>query len=276
MTEIKTAEPRMKEPKMPERKTPEPRVPEPNQTERRSQERMLRRLPGREPILRFTPTAWAKLLFFRDYGDTEVGGFAVTSPDDLLLVTEFVPVKQEVTIASVSFHDDAVAEFFDAQVDLGRRPEQFARIWLHTHPGDSPCPSCTDEATFGRVFGACQWAVMFIIAQRGKTYARLRFNVGPGGHIAIPVDVDFSTPFGPSQREAWEAEYKATISQEGAPFWSLDRAGDPNRPADLAACSVPDNWLEELEAMEPAERQLVMDELAARPDLWGGEGEALL
>ena len=53
-------------------------------------------------------------------------------------------------------------------------------------------------------------------------------------------------------------------------------AGGLDRPGDLAANSLPDNWLEELEAMEPAERQLVMNELAARPDLWAGEGETLL
>jgi len=249
---------------------------EPKETERKPLERKPRELPTRESILRFTPTAWAKLLFFRDYSDTEVGGFAVTSPDDLLLVMDFVPVKQEVTMASVSFDDAAVAEFFDAQVDQGRKPEQFARIWLHTHPGNSPSPSSTDEGTFARVFGKCQWAVMFILAQQGKTYARLRFNIGPGGHIAIPVEVDFGVPFGPSRFEAWEAEYKATISPERASLWSLDRAKDLERPADLAANSLPDNWLEELEAMEPAERQLVMNELAARPDLWAGEGEALL
>jgi proteasome lid subunit RPN8/RPN11 len=74
-----------------------------------------------------------------------VGGFGITTPDDLLLVTEFVAVKQEVTCVSVKFDDEAVSTFFDEQVDLGRKPEQFARVWLHTHPGDSPEPSTTDE-----------------------------------------------------------------------------------------------------------------------------------
>ena len=36
----------------------------------------------------------------------------------------------------------------------------------------------------------------------------------------------------------------------------------------LADCSVPDDWLEELEAMEPAERRYILDELAGRPNLW--------
>ena len=66
---------------------------------------------------------------------------------------------QDVTVASIAFDDLAVADFFETQVDAGRKPEQFGRIWLHTHPGNSAQPSGTDEETFYRVFGHCQWAV---------------------------------------------------------------------------------------------------------------------
>jgi hypothetical protein len=177
-----------------------------------------RRVETPSPVLRFTPTAWAKLLFFCYYGDTEVGGFGVTRPNDLLLVEEFVTVKQRTTLASVEFDDAAVADFFDAQVDAGRSPEQFARIWLHTHPGDCPGPSATDEETFQRVFGACTWAVMFILARSGETYARLRFNVGPQGSILIPVRVDYAAPFAGSDHAAWEREYLANICPEPLTF----------------------------------------------------------
>ena len=121
-----------------------------------------------EPVLRFLPTAWAKLLFFRDRGDTEIGGFGITKADDLLYVEDFVTVEQAATGASISFDDEAVADLFDSQVDAGRKPEQFARIWLHTHPGNSAQPSSTDEETFQRVFGNCQWAMMFVLALGGK------------------------------------------------------------------------------------------------------------
>ena len=83
-------------------------------------EQKLRKAPQPpQPILRFCPTAWAKLLFFRDRGQTEIGGFAITQPDDLLYVVDFATVKQEVSIASVAFDDQAVADFFDTQVQLG-------------------------------------------------------------------------------------------------------------------------------------------------------------
>jgi len=122
----------------------------------------------RQPVLRFSRTAWAKLLYFRDKSEDEVGGFGITEAEDLLLVTEFVTVKQEVSCVSVKFDDEAVGRFFDEQVDLGRKPEQFARVWLHTHPGDSPEPSGTDEGTFERVFGACQSAAMCIVARKAS------------------------------------------------------------------------------------------------------------
>src|SRR4051812_9818950 len=105
----------------------------------------------------------------------------------------------------------AVANFFDDQVDAGRRPESFGRLWLHTHPGNSPEPSITDEETFSRVFGRSDWAVMFILARGGQTYARLRYNVGPGAEFKLPVEVDFSRPFNGTTFEAWQDEYLVNV-----------------------------------------------------------------
>lgn len=164
-------------------------------------------------MLRFTPTAWAKLQFFCHYGQTEIGGFGVTAPEDPLLVEDFITVKQAVTAISVAFDDLAVADYFEQQVDQGRKPEQFARIWLHTHPGSSPTPSSVDERTFARVFGRCDWAVMFILANGGATYARLRFNVGPGGEVLVPVDVEYTAPFAASDHGSWLAEYEQNIHE---------------------------------------------------------------
>ena len=233
---------------------------------------LTRREQNLPSMLRFTTTAWAKLLYFRDRGQTEIGGFGISAVDDLLLMEDFVTVKQDVTVASVSFDDEAVADFFEDQVDAGRKPEQFARVWLHSHPGDSPQPSSIDEETFKRVFGKCQWAVMFIVARGGKSHARLRFSVGPGGQVVIPVEVDYSQPFGPSDQNAWDAEYKANIKAGRCDSYFGSQA-NIGLVEDLSGYSCPDDWLEELEAMEPEERSLIMSELAARPDLWGQEEE---
>ncbi len=228
----------------------------------------------RRPALKFSPTAWAKLLYFRDKSDNEVGGFGITEPDDLLCVRDFITVKQKVTPVSVKFNDEAVADFFENQVDLGRKPEQFARVWLHSHPGDSPEPSIIDEETFERVFGGCQWAVMFVVAQNDKTYAKLSFNVGPGGQVLIPVEIDYTHDFGPSNQELWDAEYASDVK---ATEWLSSRASrdDYSTKHDLNGYALPYDFVDELENMNPTERQFILDELAEKPDLWDEEEEVI-
>lgn len=147
----------------------------------------------------------------RDAGDTEVGGFGISAADDLLLVGDFQLVRQVCDVASVSFDDASVADFFDRQIDAGRKPHQVGRIWVHTHPGTCPQPSPTDEGTFARVFGRADWAIMFIVASGGQRFARLQFNVGPGGSMNLPVDVDYSRPFQASDHAAWHEEYLANV-----------------------------------------------------------------
>lgn len=210
-----------------------------NQTEPKSERKQAKGLKRRKrkcslletsecksPVLRFTPTAWAKLHSFCHHGDTEIGGFGITRPDDLILIEEFMTVKQDASMAHVAFDDEAVGDFFETQVDAGRKPEQFARIWLHTHPGDSPYPSMTDEETFHRVFGRCDWAVMFILARGGKTYARLRFNTGPGGAILIPVEIDYDHSFAPSDHQSWKEEYDRNINSDLTPYSYFDMEDD--------------------------------------------------
>jgi len=92
--------------------------------------------------------------------DSEVGGFGISAADDFLYLEDVQLVRQTCTSVSVCFDDQAVADFFDRQVDMGRRPEQFGRTWVHTHPGNSPEPSMTDGQTFACVFGRTDWAVM--------------------------------------------------------------------------------------------------------------------
>jgi len=208
------------------------------------------------PELRFSPAAWAKLLYLRDLGDTEVGGFGIAADADLLYVEDVELVRQACTGASVEFDDQAVADFFDRQVDRGRRLEQFARIWVHTHPANFAQPSSVDEETFARVFGRTDWSVMFILAQRGQTYARLRFNVGPGGDVELPVGVDYGRPFPASDQTAWKAEYEANVEKterqwlsQRNPFLSLENISPPD-PWDV------DPWLSDWDELPDGRREI--------------------
>lgn len=215
------------------------------------------------PVLRFTPTAWAKLLYLRDYGKTEVGGFGITAPDDPLLVTDFKMVKQECSSVTVDFDDESVADFFDSSLAAGHKFGHFDRIWIHTHPGCSPSPSGTDVETFDRVFSDPDWAVMFIIAEEGKCFARLRINQNLNSFMDIPVEIDYGVEFDATDQLAWEEEYRDNVSESTYTYttyttgsgvvnnkaadWPLQKSDDgkPNRftPADFDMLTEED-WQE--------------------------------
>jgi hypothetical protein len=198
------------------------------------------------PALRFSPTAWAKLLILRDAGETEVGGFGISAEDDLLYVEDIQLVRQVCDVASVAFDDTAVADFFDDQADVGIVPARCGRIWVHTHPGTSPQPSLVDEETFARAFGLTDWAVMFVLARGGATYARLRFHVGPGGDIALPVYVDWTKPFAGSDHSTWLAEYQANVA-----FTEVLPLGPPEKATDVQLWD--EDWF--LDWERPADEQ---------------------
>ena len=189
----------------------------------RSSTRSNRRPSTTRPKLRFSPTAWAKLLCLRDLGPTEVGGYGITDAGDLLNVRDFVLVPQHCNEVFVAFDDTAVAEFFDDQIDEGRPPEQFGRIWIHTHPGESAQPSSVDVETFHRVFGRCDWAVMFILARGGQTFAQLYWRSGGPASIPLAVEIDFTPPFEGSDVDAWEEEYLHRVEPH---TWHEPRAVD--------------------------------------------------
>jgi hypothetical protein len=162
-----------------------------------------------------------KLLWFCHAGPTELGGFGISAQHNPLYVEDFVTVKQYATSVTVRFDDEAVAELFDRHVDRGLQPHRFARLWVHTHPGDSAQPSATDGETFARTFDTCDWALMFIVSRTAQTYARLSFSAGPGGQLLLPVAVHW--PDWPaalargtsldSLIEQWRGDYVAHVNK---------------------------------------------------------------
>ncbi|MFC1783354.1 hypothetical protein ACFL02_07180 [Planctomycetota bacterium] len=90
--------------------------------------------------------------------------------------------------------------------------------------------------------------------------------------MMIPVQVDYNLPFGPSDQNSWEAEYNANIKTTS---WSgsIVKENEVVTVRELDEYALPGEILEQIEEMEPTERQYVLDELAARPDLWAGESE---
>ena len=75
---------------------------------------LLRPSVDRPQVLTFAPLAWLKLQFFCQFGTIEIGGFGISAARDLLYVLDFVTVRQQATLVTVSFDDAAVADHFDA------------------------------------------------------------------------------------------------------------------------------------------------------------------
>lgn len=191
------------------------------------------------------------MLFLRDVGPTEVGAFAESDPNDLLLIQDLHLLKQQTTAVTVAFDDTAVADYFDVMVDQGKKPEQCGRLWVHTHPGHSAEPSGTDEATFARCFGLTDWAVMFILACGGQTYARLRFHAGPGGEMLLPVEITYEHCFAGSNASAWYEEYQRCVEPLPS-FQPLERPVWPDQASTKMLRLTQDEWddLEEYHSME--------------------------
>jgi hypothetical protein len=171
-----------------------------------------------------------------------VGGFGISSEHDLFLVEDVRLIRQNGTAMTVAFEDEAVADFFDDEIDQGRQPERFGRVWVHTHPGNCAEPSSTDEETLARVFDSASWSVMFILAQGGETYARLKFGCGPSAELLVPVAIDWDASFPASNQEAWEQEYELCV-RPIAP--ATIRGPEPLSPEDAAILSENPDLLEE-------------------------------
>lgn len=166
--------------------------------------------------LRFAPDAWAKIQHMTKNAKTEISGFGIVHPDDPLYVMEFQTIKQECTSAYTEMDDNAVADFFDQQVERGLQPASFARVWIHTHPGMSPNPSSKDEDTFKKQFGSCNHAFMCIFGKNGGSYCRLSVDT-PLGRAEFEIDtaVDFTSyEFLGSNTKEWIEELTKNVNEK--------------------------------------------------------------
>ena len=177
--------------------------------------------PKKNPsgVLRFTPYAYAKILFMRDAGDTEIGGYGISGTDDPMLVTDFCLVKQKCTSISVDLDEEDSINFVERMMDNGIAPWQCQRIWIHTHPGNCPNPSGADEDNFDTNFSLPDCAIFYILANEGKEYVRMRFNVSPGIDVDIRSEVDYSFPFESSNQPEWKKEYEEKVTKEEIKMW---------------------------------------------------------
>ena len=83
---------------------------------------------------------------------------------------------------------------------------------------------------------------MFILARGGKCYARLRYNVGPGADVELPVDVDYSRPFAGSEFELWHQEYSDNVRVPPPEPQKIEAAAEMSVPVVVRDDQYLDDW----------------------------------
>jgi len=180
-----------------------------------------------KPTLMFSPYAWAKLMWMRDHGPTEVGGFFLFDSPYSFRVVDLLMCKQTCNSAHVEFDDMGLALMLEDLVFEKKIDQRcWKGMWWHTHPGDSAQPSGTDEQTFREKFGELELAMMFILARGGQTTCRLRANVGPGLAHELDVRMDYSKPFPGSAEDAWLQEYDTHVVKPSYTHYQSNTVGN--------------------------------------------------
>ena len=169
----------------------------------------------------FTPYSFSKIVYMRDKGATEVGGFCVSLQENPGLVVDFHLVSQLCDSAYCEFTDDGMVEFNDEMAEAGYHPQEYSRMWLHTHPGTSANPSGLDEETFTKQFGGMDWSAMLIVARGGQTYGRIRYAVcnavdsiigSKDRDTTVDLAIDWSTEYTSTEHGQWDDEYDSMVT----------------------------------------------------------------
>lgn len=213
-----------------------------------------------------SPLAYLHWQFLNHAGHTEATAFGLPAADPLYVDHLWVP-RQECSAVSTVPDEDAVADWCDYATDAGIDTSG-GLVWLHTHPGDCPTPSQTDEKTFSSDLGRAAWAVMAILANGGQTYARLRWRIGRRA-FTKKLEVRVAWEDLPAYAErisqaalTWEPDYLEKVREEAprlAPAAGLTPTAGltPAVPADDTrfAFWVWDTYRLDVDALQPDEAE---------------------
>jgi proteasome lid subunit RPN8/RPN11 len=138
--------------------------------------------------------AYYKMRYYANKYEVEVGGWGVApSAEEPLTVKDIALTKQESTPGSIDFDDEGVVQFMEDMCDLGYKFDQFMRVWVHTHPGNSATPSSTDRETYQDLATTLPFVVMLIIAREGEVSAELGYTcAGVFFSAKLPVKIDWT------------------------------------------------------------------------------------
>jgi len=147
----------------------------------------------------------------------EVAAYGLCYRNTLHVYDLFIP-KQEGAMAEVDMDPNDLAQFQGDLIARGGHPRDALRVWLHTHPMESPQPSGTDMATWRETFSSYDYAVMGIMGNTGKVYFRIATGLGDMRtevELNYPDLEDFLCYSDPCEFNA--LELKALVEQKSQP-----------------------------------------------------------
>lgn len=125
--------------------------------------------------------------------NTEVSALGICT-GNTLNVTDLLIPKQNCSVGHTEMDDEDVAnETVRLAVEEKIEPLFCNRIWIHTHPGNSPSPSGKDWETFSHLVDCGGWAVMLIFAKDSSYFCRLGYKMGDRKQmVEVPVRMNLS------------------------------------------------------------------------------------
>jgi hypothetical protein len=113
---------------------------------------------------------------------------------------------------------------------------------------------------------------MAIAALDSSTYARVRFNTGPGSQMPLKLQIDYDKPFEGSDRELWLSQYKENVIFEDKLALKVKTNEKSLQRDDLFGKDIPSLDCEDIisafELMDPYERDYLLEQLSFRNSLF--------
>ncbi|WP_417745844.1 hypothetical protein [Rosistilla oblonga] len=164
-----------------------------------------------QPCLTFTPYCMAKLLFFRDAGETCVGAFGVAATGDPMRLVDVALPCQVCTPSAIELTDEELSTLEEQAQRASSSSSSSYHHWIELKPRAETPVRETAGALTDQLNAAFNWRTHSVLARGDETKAKLVASVGPRCEQELKVAIDFARPFSGSLHEAWLREYESMV-----------------------------------------------------------------
>jgi hypothetical protein len=164
--------------------------------------------------LTFSPEAWLKMNYLLLRAKHKIMAVGVTSPDDLMYVTDLILLKQYNSVKSVRFDQKAWQNYLETNAKLSKDFNTLARVLVITTPDFESGPDDEDDQVFSETMDCFPFAALCVQSRNFEVYCRLRLALG---HIdyeqEVEVEVDSTDSLlAEVNQQDWNQEYEDFVN----------------------------------------------------------------